>query len=80
MTRQETHQIPVVVGSNIRSARQRKGLTQHELALAVDTQAFQIGRWEKGRHKPRDEMLAALAQALDLEISDFFSEPTEAAA
>lgn len=74
MQRQEPRQIPQIVGANLRAGRQRKHLTQHELAMLAGTQAFQVSRWEKGLHRPQDEMLAALAHALEMDFADFFTE------
>jgi transcriptional regulator with XRE-family HTH domain len=74
MQRQVPRQIPQIIGSNIRAARKRRHLTQHELATLAGTQAFQVSRWEKGLHRPKDEMLAALAHVLGMELADFFAD------
>lgn len=82
MQRQATRHIPQVVGSNIRIARAEADLTQHELALQVGTQGFQVSRWELGIHRPKDDMLARLADALDKDVAWFYvdREPQGAAA
>lgn len=74
MQRQAPRQIPQIIGANIRSARKRHRLTQHQLATMAGTQAFQVSRWEMGVHRPKDEMLAALAHALEMDLADFFAD------
>lgn len=80
MKRQATNQITEIIGANIRAGRDRLRLTQHELALRIGSQAFEVSRWEKGRHRPQDETLAALADALEMDFADFFTEPEREAA
>lgn len=51
-------------GQRLRQARKVRGLTQHQVALAVGSQAFEVSRWEKDRHRPTDEKMEALADTL----------------
>lgn len=80
MKRQATNQIAETIGANMRAARDRKGWTQHELALKIGSQAFEVSRWEKGRHRPQDQTLAVLAHVLEMDFADFFTEPEREAA
>jgi len=52
----------VVSGEKITSERQRTRMTQHELAVAVGTQANQISTWERGVHGPNVLLLYRLAK------------------
>lgn len=50
----------------LREARERAGLTQHQLARLIGVAGGErISRWELGTSTPRPELLARLAQALD---------------
>src|SRR5512144_528200 len=57
-------------GSRVRVARERKGLTQVELAERVGCHALTVKRWEHGTHKPgtpelAQQLAAVLEQPLD---------------
>jgi transcriptional regulator with XRE-family HTH domain len=62
--------------SEIRRIRTLRGYSQRELALRSGIDPVTISRLETGTHEPRPATLRKLAQALDVEISDFF--PREA--
>jgi transcriptional regulator with XRE-family HTH domain len=53
-----------LIGRNIRAGRDAKGMTQRELALALDVDTMQISRWENGRHRPSAGAEVELAQIL----------------
>jgi DNA-binding XRE family transcriptional regulator len=56
----------------IREARKTKGLTLNQLALQVGTNRSHLGKIEKGVAKqPSFELVAKLAEALDLTLDDF---------
>lgn len=74
MPSQAPRQIKTIIGQNLSAARQAKGLTQRELANAIDTDPFQVSRWERGTNRPADATLARLADALDIEFVQFFNE------
>ena len=74
MASQVRRQLALTIGRNIKAARDAKGLTQRDLAEAIDTDSFSVSRWERGAHKPSDDALAALAAALEMPLSDFFTE------
>ena len=52
MTRQQA----AITGSQIRELRERRGLTQHELADALGTSARTVGNWERGESIPKNRM------------------------
>jgi transcriptional regulator with XRE-family HTH domain len=52
--------------SALRAARERLGLTQHQLARLVGVAGGErISRWELGLDEPRPDLLARLAHVLD---------------
>ena len=80
MTHQATNQLLKVLGPNLRAAREAKELSQHELALMVGSQGFEVGRWEKGKHRPHDATLVALAEALGVTVAWLLTDHEKAAA
>jgi transcriptional regulator with XRE-family HTH domain len=76
------------IGANILRERQRRGLTQRQLADALDVDTMQISRWERGAHRPsamHETRLAALLfdgnhAALYREDPNGDDEPAEAVA
>ena len=53
--------------SVLRAAREKAGLTQHELARLVGAAGGErISRWELGASVPRPDVLVKLARALDI--------------
>lgn len=67
---------PKVVGERIRQARLKAGMTQVQLARAINTSERNVVRWESGRNAPRVEHLVAIAKATDHDTS-FFLEDDE---
>lgn len=62
--------------TSIRARRREKGLTLRELADkcaagGAPVHYSQLARIEKGKHEPRPRLAAALAEVLDLDISEF---------
>lgn len=53
------------IGRRIRTARERKGWTQKQLAHALDVTESQISRWENGHAMPQPHTRDAIADALD---------------
>lgn len=51
-------------GKNLREIRQRKGLSQRDLAKMTGISASAIGMYEQGRREPNTETTEALARAL----------------
>jgi len=70
--------LAVMIGLNIREARDASGMTQHALAVALGTgDAMTISRWERGAHRPSDQSLVALAELLKRPVSWFYTEPAD---
>lgn len=57
------------VGSRIKSARQRLGLTQEDLGCALKVTRAAVAQWEAGESTPRFERLDQLATVLDVNKS-----------
>lgn len=61
--------------------REYRGLTQQQLADRLDTGKDQISRWESGKRGMSAEVLAALAEALQLsEPGQIFHDPAQPSA
>lgn len=58
----------VKVGRQIRRAREAKGMTQLELADAVEHKQSGVSGWENGHRIPNGLMLGRLADALDVTV------------
>ncbi|SRR6266700_2273886 len=56
------------LGARIRTARQQAGLTQGDLAAAVDLSRGSIANIERGDQAPPTYRLALIAQALDVDL------------
>ena len=54
----------------IRHYRQKKGLSQTQLAEKLRVQQSTIAMWESGKNTPRTDKLIEIADVLDCEISD----------
>lgn len=62
----------------LRAARDRAGLTQHQLARLVGVAGGErISRWELGTSVPRPELLARLGEVLRVAISDLLTPAEE---
>ncbi len=78
MATQPTYQLKDIVGRNIVAARETQGLTQHELATALDTSVSRVSGWERGKHTPRN--LQAVADLLfDGDMAALLASPEVAA-
>lgn len=53
--------------------RNRAGMTQSELARRVGVQEAMLSRWERGKHVPGANAVAALAHALGCDVGDLFT-------
>jgi transcriptional regulator with XRE-family HTH domain len=58
------------VGSNVRRARQKAGLTQEQLALEAKIDLTYVGGIERGKRNPSVVVLARIAHALAVEPAD----------
>ena len=59
----------------VKEIRRRKGWSQKNLAEESGVGQDTISGIESGRHEPRPSTLRKLADALDVEVADFFREP-----
>ena len=55
-----------------RYLRQRRHLTQKEVAQFMGVSHVAVGKWESGKSMPRAKQLPKLASFLDCSINDFF--------
>lgn len=60
--------------SNVRSHRDRLGLTQDELAAKVGLTGSSVSQWEAGRARPRSAVLLRLAEIFGTSVSDLLGE------
>jgi transcriptional regulator with XRE-family HTH domain len=59
----------------VKEIRRRKGWSQKDLAEESGVGQDTISGIESGRHEPRPSTLRKLADALDVQVADFFREP-----
>jgi transcriptional regulator with XRE-family HTH domain len=62
------------IGTIIREARTNKGMTQEQLAEAVDITPAFIGHIERGGRSLSLTTLVGIANVLDIVMSDFFAD------
>jgi transcriptional regulator with XRE-family HTH domain len=55
----------VTIGQRIKAAREARGWTQQQLAIAIGVWSSQISRWETGVNPPFYATVEAIARALD---------------
>ncbi len=60
-------------GSAIRRMRQRKKLTQRELADALNISDKTVSKWETGKGMPDISLLTPLAELLDVSVSELLT-------
>lgn len=72
--------IPLIVGANIRRARDEHGWLQRELAAKLGIGAQQVSDWERGTYRPNDENLIRLADVLGKDFAWFYTDHERAAA
>lgn len=60
-------------GSHVRTLREQKGISMHELAREIDVEYKQVYRIEHGLINTSISMVLALAQGLDVPIPELFS-------
>jgi transcriptional regulator with XRE-family HTH domain len=69
---------PTVIGRNVRQIRDRKGISQTELAIAAELSRGTIAGIELGYSEQRNNMtdtLEAIAKALGVTMSQLYAEP-----
>ena len=55
-----------MLGQRLRKLREELGLTQDELAEKIGVAVLQINRYEQHNSQPKAELVARMAQALDV--------------
>ncbi|MBP5858760.1 helix-turn-helix domain-containing protein [Marivibrio halodurans] len=75
---EDTRPLEEYVGQEIRAHRKRQGMTMAELAAAAEVSQGMLSKIENGQSSPSLSTLAALANALSVPISGFFT-PIESA-
>lgn len=60
------------LGSKVRAARKRAGLSQDELGERIGKTPESVSNIERGRHLPMLDTLASLAKALEVPLAEFF--------
>jgi len=58
-----------LIPNRLREARAARGLTQAQLARALDTHEKQICRWELGETQPRPRTVVAIADCLGVPVA-----------
>ncbi|EOO33953.1 hypothetical protein IIU_02693 [Bacillus cereus VD133] len=65
------------VGQQIKNFRKLKKMTQKELGLRIEKKHNTISSYENGTNEPEQDVLFAIAQALDVSINDLFPPTSE---
>ena len=63
-----------MLGENIKRARERKGMTQQNLADTLNVVRQTVSKWEKGLSVPNSEMLIKISECLGVSVSDLLGE------
>lgn len=61
------------IGKHIKSFREGKGITQKELAVAIDAKSTTVSNWEKGISRPDVDMLAKICVALQVSADELLN-------
>ncbi len=69
----EKNKLSLLVGQNISKRRKELNLTQVELAKILQIKQESLSRMEKGRIAPKFSRLEDIAHALDINITDLFT-------
>lgn len=57
---------------NLKFLREKRGLSQENLATKMNVSQQSVAKWETGVAMPRSDKLPELAKVLECEISDLF--------
>ena len=71
-------ELEIAIGERIRGLRAQRGLTLDELAAASAVSRAMISRIERAEVSPTASLLSRLCVALDLSLSAFFADGTDA--
>lgn len=69
----ELNPFSVKFGENLAILRKKKGLTKAELGKLLDVSATSIGYWEKGKTKPKLDMMNKLADILEVSVASLMN-------
>lgn len=58
-----------IVGTNVRTLRLARGLTQEQLAFEADLDLTYVGGIERGKRNPSLLVMARLAESLDVPLT-----------
>lgn len=61
----------------IRQYRQKKGISQSQLADMLGVRQSTVAMWESGINKPRTDKLMEIAKVLGCTVADLLAEPAE---
>lgn len=62
------------VGQKIKTCRERKGISQEELAFKVRVGTLTIERYESGEHIPNLQTILKISTALDVPASELMEQ------
>ena len=68
------------MGGRLRTARRSVGLTQKQLAEALDVESITVSRWERGVTSPSLPRLRRIAEITNTTVSDLVRAPDAATA
>lgn len=60
----------------LKNLREKRGLTQKEIADAMSIDTSTVTKWETGESRPRADKLPEIAKLLGCTIDDLFDEKT----
>jgi transcriptional regulator with XRE-family HTH domain len=63
----------LALGQNIKKIREKKGLTQEQLAEKADVHLSYIGQIERGIRYPSLKVLFKIADGMEVRVSDLFA-------
>jgi transcriptional regulator with XRE-family HTH domain len=66
-----------VVGETLRGLRMRQRRTLREVSATARVSLGYLSEVERGQKEPSSELLAAICNALDVELSDLFTEVSQ---
>ncbi|MDA7424728.1 helix-turn-helix domain-containing protein [Thalassococcus lentus] len=66
-----------LVGKRIKTRRQALGMTQTELATAIDVRFQQVQKYENGQNRVAASRLWQISQAMNVPVSYFFEDSPE---
>jgi transcriptional regulator with XRE-family HTH domain len=70
-------ELSATFGRNVRTARLSAGLSQVDLARALEVDNMRVSNWERGIHRPNDRNLRALVSILGHDAAWYFTDHKE---